>query len=113
MKIAEVKIRLINTANSLIDTYFNGSDFSDKFLNSTMKIIIKQNANKFDDVFKIFADKNDDIDLDMMVHEYSKMISDNGIIFDIKDYVSNDFVKNMLPDKVLVIKKEDILSLIS
>jgi hypothetical protein len=113
MKIAEVKIRLINTANSLIDTYFNGSDFSDKFLNSTMKIIIKQNANKFDDVFKLFADKNDDIDLDMMVNEYSKMISDNGIIFDIKDYVSNDFVKNMLPDKVLVIKKEDILSLVS
>jgi hypothetical protein len=113
MKIAEVKIRLINTANSLIDTYFNGSDFSDKFLNSTMKIIIKQNANKFDDVFKLFADKNDEIDLDMMVNEYSKMISDNGIIFDIKDYVSNDFVKNMLPDKVLVIKKEDILSLVS
>jgi hypothetical protein len=113
MKIAEVKIRLINTANSLIDTYFNGSDFSDKFLNSTMKIIIKQNANKFDDIFKLFADKNDDIDLDMMVNEYSKMISDNGIIFDIKDYVSNDFVKNMLPNKVLVIKKEDILSLIS
>jgi hypothetical protein len=113
MKIAEVKIRLINTANSLIDTYFNGSDFSDKFLNSTMKIIIKQNANKFDDIFKLFADKNDEIDIDMMVNEYSKMISDNGIIFDIKDYVSNDFVKNMLPNKVLVIKKEDILSLIS
>lgn len=113
MKIAEVKIRLINTANSLIDTYFNGSDFSDKFLNSTMKIIIKQNVNKFDDVFKLFADKNDDIDLDMMVNEYSKMISDNGIIFDIKDYVSNDFVKNMLPNKVLVIKKEDIASLLT
>lgn len=113
MKTAEVKIRLINTANSLIDTYFNGSDFSDKFINSTLKIIIKQNANKFDDVFALFADKDGDIDLRMMVDEYSKMISDNGIIFDIKDYVSNDFVKNMLPDKVLVIKKDDIASLLT
>lgn len=113
MKTAEVKIRLINTANSLIDTYFNGSDFSDKFINSTLKIIIKQNVNKFDDVFALFADKDGDIDLRMMVDEYSKMISDNGIIFDIKDYVSNDFVKNMLPDKVLVIKKDDIASLLT
>lgn len=113
MKTAEVKIRLINTANSLIDTYFNGSDFSDKFINSTLKIIIKQNVNKFDDVFALFADKDGDIDLRMMVDEYSKMISDNGIIFDIKDYVSNDFVKNMLPDKVLVIKKDDIASLLA
>ena len=113
MKTAEVKIRLINTANSLIDTYFNGSDFSDKFINSTLKIIVKQNVNKFDDVFTLFADKDGDIDLRMMVDEYSKMISDNGIIFDIKDYVSNDFVKNMLPDKVLVIKKDDITSLLA
>ena len=113
MKTAEVKIRLINTANSLIDTYFNGSDLSDKFINSTLKIIIKQNVNKFDDVFALFADKDGDIDLRMMVDEYSKMISDNGIIFDIKDYVSNDFVKNMLPDKVLVIKKDDIASLLT
>lgn len=112
MKTAEVKIRLINAANSLIDTYFNGSDFSDKFINSTLKIIIKQNANKFDDVFTLFADKDGDIDLRMMVDEYSKMISDNGVIFDIKDYVSNDFVKNMLPDKVLIIKKDDLLSLL-
>ena len=113
MKVAEVKIRLINTANSLIDTYFNGSDFTEKFLNSTLKIILKQNIHKLDDVFTLFTDKYGEIDLKMMIDEYSNMISDNGIIFDLKDYVSNDFVKNMLPNKVLVLKKEDIMSILA
>ena len=113
MKVAEVKIRLINTANSLIDTYFNGNDFTEKFLNSTLKIILKQNIHKLDDVFTLFTDKYGEIDLKMMIDEYSNMISDNGIIFDLKDYVSNDFVKNMLPNKVLVLKKEDIMSILA
>ena len=113
MKTAEVKIRLINTANSLIDTYFNGTDFTEKFLNSTLKIILKQNIHKLDDIFNLFTDKYGEIDLKMMIDEYTNMISENGIIFDLKDYVTNDFVKNMLPNKVLVIKKEDIMSILT
>lgn len=113
MKIAEVKIRLMNAANSLIDTYFNGGDFTEKFINSTMKIIVKQNIHKFDDVFNLFADKDGEIDVRMMIDEYSNMISDNGIVFDIKNFIDNDFVKNMIPNKVLVIKKDDIVSLLT
>lgn len=113
MKTAEVKMRIINTLNSLVDTYFNGHDFSDKFLNSTMKIIVKQNIHKLDDIFNLLADKEGEIDLHMMVDEYANMISDNGIIFDLKEYVHNDLVKNMLPSKVLVIKKDDIMSLLT
>jgi hypothetical protein len=113
MKTAEVKIRLVNTANSLIDTYFNGTDFTEKFLNSTLKIILKQNIHKLDDIFNLFTDKYGEIDLKMMIDEYANMISENGIIFDLKDYVTNDFVKNMLPNKVLVIKKEDIMSILT
>ena len=113
MTIAEVKIRLMNTAFSLIDTYFNGNDLGNKFINSTMKIILKQNIHKFDDIFNLFTDKDGEIDLQMMIDEYTNMISDNGIIFDLKDYINNDLVRNMLPNKVLIIKKEDILSILN
>ena len=113
MKIAEVKIGLMNTAFSLIDTYFNGNDLGNKFINSTMKIILKQNIHKFDDIFNLFTDKDGEIDLQMMIDEYTNMISDNGIIFDLKDYINNDLVRNMLPNKVLIIKKEDILSILN
>lgn len=113
MKVSEVKLRLINKVNSLIDQYFGGSDLSEKFINSTMKIIVKQNANKMDDVFGLFTDNNGEIDLHMMVDEYAKMIGDDGFVFDIKEYVPNDFVRGLIPNKVLVIKKEDIMSLLT
>lgn len=112
MKISELKMRMLNTANSLIDTYFSGNSLTEKFINSTLKIIMKQNIHKIDDMFQLFADKNGEIDPQMIFDEYSKMIGDNGIIFDLKEHVTNDLVRGMLPDKVLIIKKEDIKSLL-
>jgi NRPS condensation-like uncharacterized protein len=44
--------------------------------------------------------------------EYSKMFGDKDIIIDIRDYIKNDFIKNMLPNKSLVIKSDDILDML-
>lgn len=113
MKTSEVKMRLNNTINNLIDTYFNNNNLSEKFINSTLKIIVKQNIHKFDDIFDLFADKNGEIDLRMMIDEYANMIPENGYIFDLREFVNNDLVRNMLPSKALVIKREDIMSLLT
>jgi hypothetical protein len=48
----------------------------------------------------------------MLAHEYSEMIPDEGFMFDLREYVDNDFIKNMIPEKVLIIRKEDIMSLL-
>lgn len=111
MKIGEVKLKLSNAVLNLIDTYFNGKDMSERFINSTLKIILKQNLYRVDSVLSLFADKDGNINTDEIVEEYSKMIGESGYIFDIKEYISNDTVRNMIPDKVLVIKQEDILNL--
>jgi hypothetical protein len=113
MVVSEIKLRLENTINSLIDVYFNGGNITEKFLNSTLKIIVKQNIHKFDEVFNFFADKEGEIDMEILASEYANMIPDEGVVFDLKEYVSNDFVKDMIPDKVLIIKKEDIMSLLN
>ena len=113
MKIGEVKIRLSNSVIELIDTYFGGSALNEKFINSTLKIILKQNLYKADAMLKLFADQNVDININDIVEEYSKMVGDEGIIFDLKKYVENDFVKTLIPDKILVIKRNDILKLLS
>lgn len=112
MKIGEVKMRLSNSVIELIDTYFSGSSLNEKFVNSTLKIILKQNLYKADAVLMLFADQNGDINMTDIVEEYSKMITDDGIIFDLKKYVDNDFVKTLIPDKILVIKRNDILKLL-
>ena len=74
MNISELKMRLLNKANSLIDVYFSNNALTEKFINSTLKIIMKQNIHKIDNVFELFADKNGDIDLNMLINEYSKMV---------------------------------------
>ena len=112
MIVSEVKMRIINTLNSLINTYFSNADFVDKFINSTLKIIVKQNINKLDSIFELFTDKDGEVDLMMLAHEYSEMIPDEGFMFDLREYVDNDFIKNMIPEKVLIVRKEDIMSLL-
>lgn len=113
MKAGEVKIRLSNSVMGLIDTYFNSSSLNEKFINSTLKIILKQNLYKVDPILDLFSDKNGDININDIVNEYSKMIGENGVIFDLKEYTDNDIIKSLIPDKVLVIKREDILNLLN
>ena len=48
----------------------------------------------------------------MIVDEYSKMLENGTFILDIRDYINNDMIKNLLPDKALIIKSDDIKQMI-
>ena len=111
MKIGEVKMRLSNSVMGLIDTYFSGNALNEKFVNSTLKIILKQNLYKIDSILSLFTDQNGEINTDEIIAEYSKMIDENGIVFDLKKYIDNDLIKTIVPDKVLILKREDILNI--
>jgi hypothetical protein len=113
MNISELKMRLLNKANSLIDVYFSNNGLTEKFINSTLKILLKQNLYKVDNILEMFADQNGDINVDEIINEYSKIIDDNGFTVDIKQYVQSDMIKSFMPNKILVIKRDDILNLFS
>jgi hypothetical protein len=113
MKAGEVKMRLSNVVIEMIDTYFGGPAMNEKFINSTLKIILKQNIYKIDSILALFTDKNGDINMRDIVDEYSKMIGTEGVIFDLKQYLDNDFAKSLIPDKILIIKQDDILKLLA
>lgn len=113
MKTGELKMRLVNSAMEMIDTYFGGSNMSEKFVNSTLKIILKQNIYKIDPMLELFTDENGEINADEIIAEYANMIGENGYVFDLKQYVNNDIARSLIPDKVLVIKREDILGLLN
>lgn len=113
MKTGELKMRLIKAVMGMIDTYFCSNALNEKFINSTLKILVKQNAYKIDSVLELFADKDGEINATEIVAEYANMIDEKGYIFDIKQYVDNDMVKSLIPDKVLVVKREDILNMLS
>lgn len=113
MKTGEVKIRLTKAVMGMIDTYFCDSTINDKFINSTLKILVKQNLYKVDPILEMFADKDGEIDVAEIVTEYSNMIDESGYIFDLKKFVDDDMIKGLIPNKVLLIKREDILKIMS
>lgn len=108
MKTSEFKLRIVTGLNDLIDQYFGSKSISDKLINSTLKIIVQQNQNKYDNMLELFADETGDVDTDLIINKYIDAIGD-GVILDLRDYVHNQTVKNLLPNKALRITKDDIM----
>ena len=113
MKIGEAKLRLSKGAINIIDAYFGESTLNEKFINSTLKILVKQNLYKVEPILEMFADKDGEINASEILAEYANIIDDNGYVFDIKSFVKDDIVKALIPDKALLIKREDILKILS
>ena len=107
MKVQEVKLRLVGGINNLIDDYFGDNNITDKFINSTLKILVKQNTYKADEILNMFADEDGCIDERMIIEEYSKMLGD-GLVFDLRDYIKNDMIKSLIPNKALRINASDL-----
>ena len=112
MNTSEVRLKLITSVNRLIDTYFGMPTVTEKMINATLKVIVKQNAYKIDGFLNMFADQNGEINPQEVLIEYANQIDDNGLIIDIKQYINNETLKQILPNKVLVLKREDIINLI-
>ena len=113
MKTGEIKIRLFNALMTMIDTYFSAPSMSEKFINSTLKILVKQNINKIDSMLNLFTDENGDINAEEIISEYAELFDESGYVFNIKDYIENESVKKFIPDKALVIKREDVLNILT
>lgn len=108
MKASEFKLSVVQGVNNLIDDYFGSSTRGDKFINSTLKIMVRQNTYKLDDIMDLFTDEHGCVDENIIIEEYSKVIGESGFVFDIRELVKNELIKSMLPNKALVIKKEDL-----
>lgn len=108
IRISEFKYRLLNGVEGLIDTYFAPTSISNRLINATVKIIVNQNADKLDDFIILFADKDGFIDTDVLIKEYGKAFGTDKFILDLRDFVNNDTIKNMLPNKALAIDINDI-----
>ena len=113
MKVSEFKLKVVNGINMLIDDYFGGNNIKEKLINSTLKIIVKQNQHKYDYLLDIFTDEKGEINVSSIIDEYSKIIGDDGLILDIRDFIKNEWLKGALPDKALKIKKEDIINMLT
>lgn len=113
MKASEMKLRMISGVNNLIDTYFGTDTMADKFINSTLKVIVKQKSYMVNDTLELFTDKDGNIDEEVIINEFANTFKNETITIDIRDYIQNGFIKSMLPNKALVIKIDDILDMLT
>lgn len=113
MKPSELKLRIISGLNRLVDDYYGENNFKDKVINATIKLIIKQNQNKYDYILDMFTDENGCIDSNSIISTYADLIGENGITVDIRQYINNDYLKSVLPNKVLIVNKSDIINLLT
>lgn len=112
MKVSEFKLRVVSTLNELVDIYFGSDTMVDKFINSTLHVMIKQKSYMLDDVMNLFTDQDGNIDKELLINEYSKIFQDKDIVIDIRDFIKNDFIKGILPNKSLIVKSDDILDML-
>lgn len=112
MKASEFKLRVVSTLNELVDIYFSSDAIIDRFVNSTLHVMIKQKSYMLDDVMNLFTDQDGNINEELLIDEYSKMFGDKDIVIDIRDFIKNDFIKGMLPNKSLIVKSDDILDML-
>lgn len=112
MKTSEFKLKVLTGLNNMVDTYFGSNTMTDKFLNSTIKVMIKQKSYMLNDAVNLFANEHDEIDEHVILEEYTKMFKDDKIIIDLRDFVGNNFVKGLLPDKALVLRVDDIINML-
>lgn len=111
MKMSEFKLKLVDGVDGLIDTYFSGNGISDRLMNATVKIVINQNIDKLDGLFELLTDKDGWVDTDLIIREYTKAFGGDRLILDIRDFVDNDMVRKVLPNKALAIRIDDIASM--
>lgn len=111
MRASEFKLCVVQGINNLIDDFFGTGVMSDRFVNATLKILVKQNTYKLDNILSIFSDENGNIDEGIIIEEYSKVLGENGLVFDLRTFIDSDMIKRMMPNKVLVVKKEDLTNM--
>lgn len=112
IKKGELKLRMSNAAERLINAYFGENNIVEKLTNSTLKVLLKQNMDKLDGMMDMFCDENGEIEADEIINTYAEQISESGVTFDIREYVKSDVIRGILPNKSLIIKKSDITRII-
>ena len=112
MKVQEFKLMLLNKLYTITDEWFDTNTLQDRFINGTLKTIIKANKNKYDNLINMFADENGDIDLSEMRNQLINVIPER-IEMDVNEITSKwNIPSYLIPNKLLLLTRKDILDIL-
>jgi hypothetical protein len=113
MKPDEIKLRINNFADDLINKLFPNDNFFNKLKGATAKFWIKQNVWKLDTILTNFVDKDGEINMVDTVNFFVNEIFNENEEFtlDIQSLFENNQLSQYLPNKIIVFTKSDLVKL--
>lgn len=111
MKTDELKLRIDKFVYDTLDLYMPPTNFIDKLKNSTAKLWYDQNKWKMNKALEAFSDENHEIDMEDVIRHYEDALFENGEMrLDVKTVlpVQYEWLKDYLPNKIILFKKDDL-----
>ena len=112
MRKEELKYSIKQYVLQLINDVLPESGILGKLSNRTAKYWVEQNQWRLDEILSVFTDKDECIDTEKLAEMYEDVLFENGELRLSLKEIAPDAVKAMLPDKIMIFKKEDLLKLL-
>lgn len=116
MNVDAIKLRVKRFVMNTIDLCMPPTNVFDKIKNSTAKFWVEQNMWRFNKVIDAFGDENKEIDVEKLKSYYLDSLFENGEMrLDIKSMIpcQYDWLKEYLPNKIVLFKEEDLTNIFS
>ena len=112
MRKEELKYSIKQYVLQLIDDVLPESGIIGKLGNRTAKYWVEQNQWRLDEILSVFTDKDGCIDTEKLAEMYEDVLFENDVLrLSLKD-IAPEGVKDMIPDKIMVFRKDDLHKLL-
>ena len=112
MRKEELKYSIKKYVNQLIDDVLPESGILGKLSNRTAKYWVEQNQWRLDEIISVFTDKDECIDTQKLAEMYEDVLFESGELRLSLKEIAPDSIKTMVPDKIMIFKKEDLHTLL-
>lgn len=112
MRKEELKYSITQYVHQLINDVLPESGILSKIGNVTAKYWVEQNQWRLDEILSVFTDKDGCIDTEKLAEMYEDVLFENGELRLSLKEIAPDGVKAMLPDKIMIFKKDDLHKLL-
>ena len=112
MRKEELKYSIVQYVHQLINDVLPESGILGKLSNRTANYWVEQNQWRLYEILSVFTDKDECIDTEKLAAMYEDVLFENGELRLSLREIAPDAVKAMLPDKVMIFKKDDLYKLL-
>ena len=112
MRKEELEYNIKQYVLQLINDVLPENGLLSKLGNRTAKYWVEQNQWRLDEILSVFTNKDGCIDTEKLAEMYEDVLFENGELRLSLKEIAPEGVKAMLPDKIMIFKKDDLYKLL-